>query len=83
MEVMEIKVKEIKESDKIRDQEFRTELANGYLNVEITEKEELMKEFSKAYEDIEDKDSFNGQYLEILIDVLEDEIKEKKKFLFF
>lgn len=83
MEVMEIKVKEIKESDKIRDQEFITELANGYLNVEITEKEELMKEFSKAYEDIEDKDSFNGQYLEILIDVLEDEIKEKKDFLFF
>ncbi len=83
MEVMEIEVKEIKESDKIRDQEFITELANGYLNVEITEKEELMKEFSKAYEDIEDKDSFNGQYLEILIDVLEDEIKEKKKFLFF
>jgi hypothetical protein len=35
MEVMEIKVKEIKESDKIRDQEFITELANGYLNVEI------------------------------------------------
>ena len=83
MEVMEIEVKEIKESDKIRDQEFITELANGYLNVEITEKEELMKEFSKAYEDIEDKDSFNGQYLEILIDVLEDEIKEKKDFLFF
>jgi hypothetical protein len=83
MEVMEIEVKEIKESDKIRDQEFITELANGYLNVEITEKEELMKEFSKAYEDIEDKDSFNGQYLEILIDVLEDEIKEKKNFLFF
>lgn len=83
MEVMEIEVKEIKESDKIRDQEFITELANGYLNVEITEKEELMKEFSKAYEDIEDKDSFNSQYLEILIDVLEDEIKEKKIFLFF
>ena len=83
MEVMEIEVKEIKESDKIRDQEFITELANGYLNIEITEKEELMKEFSKAYEDIEDKDSFNGQYLEILIDVLEDEIKEKKRFLFF
>lgn len=80
MEVMEI---EVKESDKNRDQEFITELANGYLNVEITEKEELMKEFSKAYEDIEDKDSFNGQYLEILIDVLEDEIKEKKIFLFF
>ncbi len=68
-----------KETVKRRENEFLSEFAQGLFWVEIDQKEEQLKEFIEAFENLDDKDSFNGQYLEVLIDGLKSDIIEKKK----
>jgi len=70
------------EQEEYNDDDFMAELAEGYLEVENTKKRETLKGYIDAYQKIEDKDTFNAIYLKILIDVLKDEIKEKKKLPF-
>jgi len=74
MEIMEIIVDIIKEPEKTIDEDFWAEYAKAYFDYEKMEKMERIKEFEKAYEEMEDKDSFNGQYLEVLITQLKSEI---------
>ncbi len=81
MVVMEVMMDIIGKSEKIQDESFISEFANGYLNIEIVEKEDLINEFTEEYQNMEDKDSFKGQYLESWIDVLKTEVKEIKKLL--
>ena len=70
MEIMEIIVDIIKEPEKTIDEDFWSEYAKAYFDYEKMEKMERIKEFEKAYEEMENKDSFNGQYLEVLITLL-------------
>ena len=74
MELMEIKVDVFKDTKTEQKNDFWTEFAQGYLEIERMENVERVKEYSKAYSQIKDKDSFNAQYLKTLIGVLEDEI---------
>ena len=75
MEVMEMIFDDlIKESEKTNDEDFWSEYAKAYFDYEKMEKMERIKEFEKAYEEMENKDSFNGQYLEVLITQLKSEI---------
>jgi len=60
-------------------EDFVSELAKGHLWSEIDELEQRKTDFSVEYEQLNDKSSFKGQYLEVLIDNLESELKEKKK----
>lgn len=60
--------------------QFVSEMARGYIDAEIMEKEKLMKEFSDEYQKMEDKDSFKGQYLESWIYMLKEEIKAIQKY---
>lgn len=62
-------------SEKKDDQDFWDEYGRAYFEYERMEKMERLKEFEEAYEMIEEKDSFNAQYLEVLIDNLKSEIK--------
>ncbi|MFX1394468.1 MAG: hypothetical protein ACFFAH_12960 [Promethearchaeota archaeon] len=78
MAILDVIINEVKEQEKDKDDDFIAELAKGYLEVEITEKKETLKGYIDTYQKIEDKDTFNAQYLKILIDVLKDEINEKK-----
>ncbi|TFF88747.1 MAG: hypothetical protein EU549_02420 [Promethearchaeota archaeon] len=48
-------------------EDFWTEFGSGYLEAEELKKEELLREYQDAYNKIEDKHSFNAQYLETLI----------------
>lgn len=76
MEILEVKLTPVEDIKKTQDNEFLKELAEGYLEVEISKKKALLKEYSKAYDNLQDKDSFNGQYLETLISILRDELKD-------
>ena len=58
---------------------FVSELAKGYLWSEIDELEQRLNDYSVEFKQEEDKNSFKGQYLEVLIDNLESELKEMKK----
>lgn len=69
----------VHESVKDNNEDFISELTKGYLWIEINELEQRLKEFSEKYEGLNDKDSFKGQYLEIFIENLKSEIKEKEK----
>lgn len=60
----------------ITEKEFISEFAKGYLDLEINEKENQLYDYLKAYNNLKDKDSFNAQYLEILISVLKKEVQE-------
>ena len=64
---MEVMVKVITSSEKKIDADIWAEYARAYFEYERLEKMERLKGFEKAYEKIEDKDSFNAQYLEVLI----------------
>ena len=75
MELLDVMINEVAEQEKNHDDDFMAELAKGYLEIEITEKSETLKGYIESYQKIDDKDSFNAQYLKILIDVLKDEIK--------
>ena len=59
--------------------DFMTEFAKGYLQVDITEKEESLKEYENAFKELEDKNSFKADYISTLIDVLKMEIKDLRK----
>jgi hypothetical protein len=74
MAVMEVKVDVIKKSEKVTNDDFWSEYAQAYFEYERMEKMETLKEYKKAYNEIEDKDSFNAQYLEVLIDQLKSEV---------
>jgi len=54
--------------------EFISELARGYFEAEINEKEKQLNEYLNAYNAIREKDSFNRQYIENLIYLLKSEI---------
>ena len=56
--------------------EFMEEIKKGYLYWEIEKKRQLLSDYINAYQEIKDKDTFNAQYLETLIDVLKVEISE-------
>lgn len=60
--------------------QFVSDMARGYFDAEVMEKEKLIKEFSEEYQKMNDKDSFKGQYLESLIYVLNKEIKTIQKY---
>ena len=68
-------------SDPVKDshKDFVSELAEGSLWIEIDELEQRLNDFSEEFEQINDKSSFKGQYLEVLIYNLESELKEMKK----
>lgn len=74
MVVMQVMVDVILSSEKKDDQDFWDEYGRAYFEYERMEKMERLKEFEEAYEKIEDKDSFNAQYLEVLIDNLKTEV---------
>ena len=74
MMVMQIMVADKENSEKKDDQDFWDEYGRAYFEYERREKMERLKDFEEAYEKIEDKESFNAQYLEILIDNLKSEI---------
>jgi len=62
-------------------QDIFPELAESYLETEIMKKREILEGYLEAYSGIEDKNSFNGEYLLVLIEMLEDEIEEETKNL--
>lgn len=74
MKVMEVKVDLIKKSEKTTNDNFWSEFAEAYFEHERMEKISTLKEYQKAYHEIEDKESFNAQYLEVLIDLLKSEV---------
>jgi hypothetical protein len=74
MEVIEVKVNVVKESEKKVDDDFWAEYADAYFEYERMEKMERLREYEKAYNEIEDKDSFNAQYIEVIIANLKSEI---------
>ena len=74
MEVTEVNVHVIKVMEKTTDEDFWSEYARAYFEYERMEKMKRLRGFEKAYEEIEDKDSFNAQYLEVLIDNLKSEV---------
>lgn len=57
------------------------EYAKGFLFEEILEKEEQISTLVAEYESMKDKDSLKGQNLNSWIEVLTDEVKQKKKVL--
>ena len=59
--------------------EFISEVARGYFEAEIIEKETQLNEYLNAYNAIREKDSFNRQYIETLIYLLKSEIKGIQK----
>jgi len=58
--------------------DFAKEFAEGLIWAQIEEKKELMEAYSKELRNMEDKESFKGQYLETLIWELNSEIKALK-----
>ena len=72
---------ELKTENKInvkldRYNEFAEELKQGYLYWELEKKQQELSDYINAYQKIEDKDSFDAQYLETLIDLLKQEITD-------
>ena len=74
MEMTEVKVQVMNKVEERTDEDFWNEYAEAYFEYERMEKKETLRDFEKAYEEIEDKDSFNAQYLEVLIDNLKSEV---------
>ena len=61
--------------------EFLSELAKGQLWAEVDRQEQFIKGLTNELENMEDKDSFKGQYLETWIESLKLDLKEDKKWL--
>ncbi|MEJ2277099.1 MAG: hypothetical protein P8Y70_05025 [Candidatus Lokiarchaeota archaeon] len=59
---------------KFENKNFLKTLANGYLQAEKAKRNKILNEYINAYNNLQDKDSFNGQYLETLIYELKNEI---------
>ena len=74
MVMMQVMVDVKVNSEEKDDQDFWDEYARAYFECERMEKMERLKEFEEAYEKIEDIDTFNAQYLEVLIDNLKNEV---------
>jgi len=73
MVMMQVMVDDKVNSEK-DDQDFWDEYGRAYFEYERREKMERLKEFEEAYEKLADKNSFNAQYLEILIDNLKSDV---------
>jgi len=56
--------------------EFREELRKDYLYWENEKKKHQLTDYINAYKEIQNKDSFNAQYLITLIDLLKGKIIE-------
>jgi hypothetical protein len=54
--------------------EFISDFSRGYLEIEFLEKQSQLSEYIKAYNLLDDKESFHGQYLLSLIEFLRAEI---------
>lgn len=54
--------------------EFISDFSRGYLEVEFLEKQTQLNEYINAYNLLDDKESFHGQYLLSLIELLRAEI---------
>ncbi|MFX0059643.1 MAG: hypothetical protein ACFE8J_15200 [Candidatus Heimdallarchaeota archaeon] len=54
---------------------FLEEFTKGYLELELNEKIERLSEYLYAYREIDDKNTYNAQYLESLIELFKKEIK--------
>ncbi|TFG09217.1 MAG: hypothetical protein EU539_00160 [Promethearchaeota archaeon] len=78
MEITELMVNIVDDSDRSPDDDFVSEFAKGYLSHEVAKKEQRRNEFFAAYQNMEEKESFNAQYVKSLIDVLDMEIAEDK-----
>lgn len=74
MLMMQVMVDVKENSEKKDDQDFWDEYGRAYFESERMEKMERLKEFEETYEKIEDKESFNALYLEILINNLKSEV---------
>ncbi|MFX1339504.1 MAG: hypothetical protein ACFFDK_12900 [Promethearchaeota archaeon] len=74
MEVTEVKMEFMNKEEKMTDEDFWVEYATAYFEYERSEKMERLRGFEKAYNEITDKESFNAQYLEVLIDNLRSEV---------
>ena len=56
--------------------DFQEEFAANWFAAQVADKEQTLTEFTRAYEEMEDKSSFQAEQLKILIDNLEAEIRE-------
>lgn len=74
MVMMQVMGDVIINSEKKNDQDFWDEYGRAYFEYERMEKMGRLKEFEESYEKLEDKESFNAQYLEVLIDNLKSEV---------
>ena len=72
--IVELKTENEVKVDLFKYNEFAEELKQDYLYWELEKKKQQLSEYINAYQEIEDKDSFNAQYLETLIDLLKSEI---------
>ena len=72
--IVELKTENEVKVDLFKYNEFAEELKQDYLYWEFEKKKQQLSEYINAYQEIEDKDSFNAQYLETLIDLLKSEI---------
>ncbi len=72
--IAELKHKNEVKMTNIEYNEFAEELKKGFLYWEIEKKKQQLAEYINAYQEIQNKDSFNAQYLKTLIDILKAEI---------
>ncbi len=72
--IAELKHKNEVKMTNIEYKEFAEELKKGFLYWEIEKKKQQLAEYINAYQEIQNKDSFNAQYLKTLIDILKAEI---------
>lgn len=60
---------------------FQKELIRGHFSSLIIEKQKELCMYENAYADLEDKTSFNAEYIDSLIYVLKAELKDLMKFI--
>ncbi len=56
--------------------DFQEEYAANWFVAQVAEKEQTLEEFNRAFEAMENKNSFQAEQLKILIENLEAEIRE-------
>ena len=76
METIEIKLELTEHHVKDPKDDFTSELAQAWVEYELDMKESELEEYLEAYDAIKDKDSFNAQYLETLIENLKTELNK-------
>ncbi|MFX0146649.1 MAG: hypothetical protein ACFE8E_02755 [Candidatus Hodarchaeota archaeon] len=75
---MEIVVKSLEKVEQKIDnsyKQFLIEFAAGYLELEFIEKQKQLNEYMRAYDELEDKEAFNAEYLASLIEALKLELQ--------